>query len=87
MLGSEDCGGGSLGVEDTIKTHKKNRYQPIAGSGWARLKTEVLKRERSLYAATTGAAAAAAAAATAFLLTRCGSFSLIRADLPLRSRR
>ena len=86
MLGSEDCGGGNLEEEDKVKTHKKNRYQHIAGSGWARLKTEVLKRERSLYAAATGAAAAAAVA-TAFLLTRCGSFSLIRADLPLRSRR
>ena len=85
MLGSEDCGGGNLEEEDKVKTHKKNRYQHSAGSGWARLKTEVLKRERSLYAAATGAAAAAAAAA--FLLTRCGSFSLIRADLPLRSRR
>ena len=85
MLGSEDCGGGNLEEEDKVKTHKKNRYQHIAGSGWARLKTEVLKRERSLYAPATGAAAAAAA--TAFLLTRCGSFSLIRADLPLRSRR
>ena len=34
-----------------------------------------------------GALYAATAAAAAALLTRCGSFSLIRADLPLRSRR